>query len=97
MNCIKASPELEDLIKKVVKSIKDVPEAKKLYKDFSGDLLFELTASRLGNAVGNRVFNRHPSIFGITENEAGSIRAYFQEQCGNSGFYPYMQKLIQSA
>ena len=92
----KAGEDTENLIKKVIRVIKNNP---KLQRDGCYGL-GKTWAYALEDDAGNRVFINHAGLFGITEHDGRCIRAFFQEAPSlrnDKDQEAYIQGLIDSA
>jgi hypothetical protein len=88
----KATHEIEDLIKKVIRII-NLDEKLKL--DCFGSS--GLSTLGLANAAGNHWFDDFPERFSIMKQEGHNLRAYFQQNSHyNEDFNTYIKSLIES-
>lgn len=83
--------EVGDALEKVLKAIKKDRNLLLIYPKTALSST-KITAENLSDLAGNHLFDDYPGWFGITEEEAHRIRAYFELRCISLDYIPELHK-----
>jgi len=93
---MRLSPDVETLMRKVVRKIKENPELDKYVEIIRAH---RSTAEIFEDAAGNHAFDDYPEVWDITEHEGHVIRGFFQHySCRRDDeLKAQVEKLIEEA